>query len=172
MSLSGKAGAARSQERGWHAVSKFRRAVRVKITIEAVEREATFRRNLRGRRLSVREGELMRRRAPLCPGELYAWPLYMDINCAGERNWRRRYRTPNFDEADLVRAEMWSFQLRFWVDRGCLVLKRVIAVCCRRIGDRSLEGYVELIDGETEFLRHWMIPGSFCPNRKWEQDPK
>ncbi len=32
------------------------------------------------------------------------------------------------------------------------MLKRVIAVCCRRRGDRSLEGYVELIDEETEFL--------------------
>ncbi len=34
MSLSAKAGAARSQEGGSHAVSKFRRAVRVKITKE------------------------------------------------------------------------------------------------------------------------------------------
>ncbi len=34
------------------------------------------------------------------------------------------------------------------------MLKRVIAVYCRRIGDRSLEGYVELIDGEIVFLRH------------------
>ncbi len=34
MSLSAKAGAARSQEGGRHAVSKFRRAVRVKIKIE------------------------------------------------------------------------------------------------------------------------------------------
>ncbi len=34
MSLSAKAGAARPQEGGRHAVSKFRRAVRVKITIE------------------------------------------------------------------------------------------------------------------------------------------
>ncbi len=29
----------------------------------------------------------------------------MDINCAGERNWRRRYRTPNFEEADLPADE-------------------------------------------------------------------
>ncbi len=34
MSLSAKVGAARPQERGRHAVIKFRRAVRVKITIE------------------------------------------------------------------------------------------------------------------------------------------
>ncbi len=34
MSLSAKAGAARPQEGGRHAVSKFRRAVRVKIPIE------------------------------------------------------------------------------------------------------------------------------------------
>ncbi len=34
MNLSAKAGAARPQGRGRHAVSKFRRAVRVKITIE------------------------------------------------------------------------------------------------------------------------------------------
>ncbi len=34
MSLSAKAGEARPQERGRHAVSKFRRAVRVKIMIE------------------------------------------------------------------------------------------------------------------------------------------
>ncbi len=34
MSLSAKASAARPQERGRHAVSKFRIAVRVKITIE------------------------------------------------------------------------------------------------------------------------------------------
>ncbi len=61
MSLCGKAGAARPRERGRLAVNKFRRAVRVKITIED-KREATWRRNLRGRRLSVREGELMRRR--------------------------------------------------------------------------------------------------------------
>ncbi len=38
MSLSAKAGAARPHERGRHAVSKFRRAVRVKITIEDRER--------------------------------------------------------------------------------------------------------------------------------------
>ncbi len=38
MSLSGKACAARRQEGGRHAVSKFRRAVRVKITIEDRER--------------------------------------------------------------------------------------------------------------------------------------
>ncbi len=34
MNLSAKAGAARPQEGGRHAVSKFRRAVRVKITTE------------------------------------------------------------------------------------------------------------------------------------------
>ncbi len=34
MSLSGKASAAMPRERGRHAVSKFRRAVRLKITIE------------------------------------------------------------------------------------------------------------------------------------------
>ncbi len=34
MSLSAKASAARPQERGRHAVSKFKRAVRVKIMIE------------------------------------------------------------------------------------------------------------------------------------------
>ncbi len=34
MSSSAKASAARQQEEGMHAVSKFRRAVRVKITIE------------------------------------------------------------------------------------------------------------------------------------------
>ncbi len=34
MSLTAKAGAARPQKGGRHAVSKFRRAVRVKITIE------------------------------------------------------------------------------------------------------------------------------------------
>ncbi len=34
MSVSGKASATRPWERGRHAVSKFRRAVRVKITIE------------------------------------------------------------------------------------------------------------------------------------------
>ncbi len=39
MSLSAKAGAARPQEGRKHAVSKFRRAVRVKITIEDRERE-------------------------------------------------------------------------------------------------------------------------------------
>ncbi len=33
-------------------------------------------------------------------------PLYMNSNCAGERNWGRRYRNPNFEEADLVREEM------------------------------------------------------------------
>ncbi len=34
MSLSARAGTARQQEGGRHAVSKFRRAVRVKVTIE------------------------------------------------------------------------------------------------------------------------------------------
>ncbi len=38
MSLNGKESAARPRERGRHAVSKFRRAVRVKITIEDRER--------------------------------------------------------------------------------------------------------------------------------------
>ena len=32
--------------------------------------------------------------------------LYMDSNCAGEKNWRRRYRTPNLEEADLAREEI------------------------------------------------------------------
>ncbi len=109
---------------GRHAVSKFRRAVRMKITIEDREREATWRLNLRGRRLSEREGELMKPRAldstlsrrAVCVEPPYicdayfirGWtrPLYMDINCAGERNWQRRYRTPYFEEADLVREEM------------------------------------------------------------------
>ncbi len=39
MNLSAKASAARPQERGRHAVSKFRRAVRVKITIEDRKRD-------------------------------------------------------------------------------------------------------------------------------------
>ncbi len=30
-------------------------------------------------------------------------------------------------------------------------VEKVIAVCCRRIGDRSLEGCVEYIDEQTEF---------------------
>ncbi len=33
-------------------------------------------------------------------------PLYMEIICLGERKWRRRYRAPNFEEANLVREEM------------------------------------------------------------------
>ncbi len=49
---------------------------------------------------------------------------------------------------------MGSFQLRFLVKDRPRMLNRVIAVCCRRIGDRSLEGYIELVEGETEFLRH------------------
>ncbi len=80
----------------------------------------------------------------------------MDINCSGGRRCSRRYRTPNFEEADLVReeCEVSSLDCEKRRNRGCLVLKRVIDVCCRRIGDTSLEGYVEFIDGETEFLRH------------------
>ncbi len=120
MSLSGKASVTRPREGGRHAVSKFRRAVRVKITIGDRKR-GTWRRNLRGKRLSVRKGELMRRRAldstlsrkAVClehPHKCYAYsirgrirPLYMDINSVGQRNWRRRYRTPNFQEAESLR---------------------------------------------------------------------
>ncbi len=100
MSVCGKASAARPREGGRHAVSKFRRAVRVEITIEVREREPTRRRNLRERRLPVKERELMRRRAldstlsrrAVCvepPHTCDAYsirgrtrPLYMD-NCAG-----------------------------------------------------------------------------------------
>ncbi len=30
----------------------------------------------------------------------------------GEKSCRRRYRTPNFEEDDLAREEIWNFQLR------------------------------------------------------------
>ncbi len=33
-------------------------------------------------------------------------PLYIVRSCVGEKNCRRRYRTPNLEEADLVREEM------------------------------------------------------------------
>ncbi len=38
---------------------------------------------------------------------------------------------------------MMMMMMMMMTDRGCLVLKTVIAVCYRKIGDRSLEGYVE-----------------------------
>lgn len=30
----------------------------------------------------------------------------MEGICAGEKNWRRRYRAPNLDEADLMRGDV------------------------------------------------------------------
>lgn len=58
MNKNRKSGAAGLYE-GWrHAISKFSRAVSMKILIEDRMR-ATMRRNLRDRRLSVSEGKLM-----------------------------------------------------------------------------------------------------------------
>ncbi len=103
MSLSGKASAPRPRKGGRHAVSKFRRAVRVKIIIEDWEREAAWWQNLRGRRLSVREGELMRYRAldstlfktAVCMEPPYTWcvlhtradkvPVYGHQLCGSEK---------------------------------------------------------------------------------------
>lgn len=34
-------------------------------------------------------------------------PLHIDSNCAVEKNWWKRYKTPNLEEADLVREEMF-----------------------------------------------------------------
>ncbi len=132
MGLSAKASAARTQEGGRHAVRKFRRAIKVKITIEdrkrgnlAVEfkREKIVSERRRTdktkslRLYSVQESCV--RGAPPHICDVYsirgrARLMYMDINCAGEKNWRRQYRTPSFEEADLVK-EMSSFQLRFRV---------------------------------------------------------
>ncbi len=120
MSLSGKPSAARPLEGGRHAVSKFRRAVRVKITIEDRKRSnlaAEFKRekNVSEKR-RIDESKSLRlhsvqescvRGAPTTRDaySIRGWtrPLYMDINCVRERKCRRRYRTPNFEEADLVR---------------------------------------------------------------------
>ncbi len=39
-------------------------------------------------------------------------PLCIVSIWEGEKCYRRRYRTPNFEEADLAREEIWNFQLR------------------------------------------------------------
>ncbi len=39
-------------------------------------------------------------------------PLYIVSIWEEEKCSRRRYRTPNFEEADLAKEEIWNFQLR------------------------------------------------------------
>ncbi len=38
--------------------------------------------------------------------------MYIVRNGRGKKCCLRRYRTPNFEEADLAREEIWKFQLR------------------------------------------------------------
>ncbi len=97
-----------------HAVGKYRRAVRVKITIEDIKRgniAAEFKREktVSGSRRSD-ETKTFTLSRTVCVETHHtcdAYPiqeptrlLYMDSNCARKRNWRRQYSTPNFEEAD------------------------------------------------------------------------
>ncbi len=108
-----------------HAVSKFRKAVRVKIMIEDRKRgnlAAEFQREKivsERRRTDETKSVRLQSVQETCVGGInhtcYAYSIrarsrplyeYMNINSAEERNWRRRYRTPSFEEADLLREEM------------------------------------------------------------------
>ncbi len=110
MNLSRKASAARSREGGRHAVSKFRRAVKVKITIKDRRRNlaAEFEREkivserrkadeTKSLKLHSVQESCVRGNPPpplirvmRTPYEGGQGPCTdMDINCAGERNWRR-----------------------------------------------------------------------------------
>ncbi len=85
MSMSGKASAARPRQRGEVCSQQVQKSSQSENNDKRyIQREATWRWNLRGRRLSVREGELMRRRAlktPPCPGELCAWSPQAHVMC-------------------------------------------------------------------------------------------
>ncbi len=86
MSVSGKPSAARPRE-GMQSASSEEQSVRK--TIEHRNRgnmAAEFK-----KKKTISENKRGRTR-----------PLYIDNNCARERNWRRRYRAPNLEEADLV----------------------------------------------------------------------
>lgn len=43
-------------------------------------------------------------------------PLFLDSIREGEKDWWKPYRMSNIKESDLVRSEVWSFQLRLWVE--------------------------------------------------------
>ncbi len=112
MSLSGKTGAARPREGGRHVVSKFRRAVRVKITIEDRERGNLAAEFKREKIVSERRGtDETKSLTLLSLGELCAWSppthvmhtpyerdkafVYGHQVCE-EKNCWRLYKTPNF----------------------------------------------------------------------------
>ncbi len=107
MNISRQAGAARPREGEEECSNKFRRAVTVEITIEDRKRgnkAAEFKRKkiVSERRIDETKRLILHSIQKGVGGS----PLYMDINCEGERNCRRRNKMPNFEEADLVREEM------------------------------------------------------------------
>ncbi len=52
------------------------------------------------------------------------------------------------------RCEISSLEMELRIDQECFMWKKGKVVCYRRIGDRRLEGCVELIGGKIEFLSH------------------
>lgn len=80
--------------------------------------------------------------------------LCINLPFAGKRQFRR-YEMPNLQEADLL-IEMRDSQFKLQVkDRLRIYIFFEIqpAVCSPTIGDRSLEGDVELRDEENQFSR-------------------